>query len=371
MADPHNGAMERLAINRVSAAAFTIPTDHPEADGTLAWDSTTLVAAFVDCAGTTGLGYTYSDRAAALLINDKLGTIVAGRDPLAIAEISAAMQAAVRNIGRCGIAAAAISAVDFALWDLKAKLLERPLIDLLGAVRNGVTVYGSGGFTSYPFDRLQNQLAGWTAQGIDRVKMKVGSQPAEDPQRVRAARQAIGPAAGLMVDANSAYSRKQALAAAERFAEDDVVWFEEPVTSDDLDGLRLLRDRAPAAMETAAGEYGYNLTDARRMLQADAVDVLQADATRCLGPSGFLAIAELCRAFGLPLSAHTAPSLHLHLCCAAPAARDIEYFHDHARIEHMLFDGAATPENGVIRPDLSRPGLGLAFKEADARRFAS
>jgi L-alanine-DL-glutamate epimerase-like enolase superfamily enzyme len=159
------------------------------------------------------------------------------------------------------------------------------------------------------------------------------------------------------------------LAFAETFTEYGVSWFEEPVSSDDLEGLRLLRDRAPTGMNIAAGEYGYDLFYFRRMLDAGAVDVLQADATRCAGITGFLRVGALCEARPLPLSAHCGPSLHAHPCCAVGPVRHVEYFHDHVRIEHMLFDGALTPVNGALRPDLSRPGLGLEFKRADAERY--
>src|SRR5207244_2847572 len=141
------------------------------------------------------------------------------------------------------------------------------------------------------------------------VKMKVGRAPDEDVARVRAAREAIGPDAELFVDANGAYSRKSALAFAQRFAERGVTWFEEPVSSDDLAGLRLLRDRAPAGMDVAA-------------------------------------------------------------CCAVPAFRHLEWFADHVRVERLLFDGSPEPSVGVIRPDLSRSGLGLELKRADAQRYA-
>src|SRR4051794_37878134 len=199
--------------------------------------------------------------------------------------------------------------------------------------------------------------------------MKIGTHPGDDVARVRAAREAVGPNVELFVDANGAYSRKQALAQAEAFAKLGVSWFEEPVSSDDLAGLRLLRDRFPAGMDVAAGEYGYALGYFRRMLEAGAVDVLQADASRCAGITGFLQVAALCQAHHLPLSAHCAPSLHVHPCCAALPLRHLEYFHDHARIEHLLFDGAPSPVAGVLCPDLSRPGLGLEFKVQDAERF--
>jgi L-alanine-DL-glutamate epimerase-like enolase superfamily enzyme len=359
-----------VPIERVEVSAFTIPTDFPESDGTFAWDSTTLVLVEASAGGERGLGFTYAGTSSARLIHDRLAAVVRGRDALAVAGAWAAMVDAVRNLGRPGIASTAIAAVDAALWDLKARLLGLPLVRLLGPVRESVPVYGSGGFTSYSLDQLREQLGGWVEEGISRVKMKIGRDPGSDLERVRAARQAIGPDAELFVDANGAYTRKQALAFAMAFEELGVTWFEEPVSSDDLEGLRLLRDRGPAGMAIAAGEYGYDLFYFRRMLAAGAVDVLQADATRCAGITDFLRVGTLCEAEPIPLSAHTAPSIHAHPCCALAPAVHVEHFHDHARIERMLFDGALRPVRGELRPDLSRPGLGLDFKRADAARFA-
>ena len=362
---------DRVTIDRLEVSAHTIPTDAPEADGTLSWDSTTIVIVRASAGGERGLGYTYADGAAAGVIAGKLRDVVVGRDAMAVAGAWEAMYREVRNLGPAGLATMAVSAVDTALWDLRARLLRLPLVALLGAVRDSVPVYGSGGFTNYPIDRLREQLGGWVARGIGMVKMKVGTDPAADPERVRAAREAIGPDAGLFVDANGAYDRKQALAFAELVAgEYGVGWFEEPVSSEDLDGLRLLRDRAPAGMDIAAGEYGDGLPYFRRMLAAGAVDVLQPDATRCGGITGFMRAGALCQAHGVPLSAHTAPSIHAHACCALPTARHVEYFHDHVRIEAMLFDGAREPVDGRLRHDLSRPGLGLEIKEGEAARYA-
>jgi L-alanine-DL-glutamate epimerase-like enolase superfamily enzyme len=356
-------------VERLDVTAYRIPTDRPESDGTYAWDATTLVIVHASAGGHEGVGYGYADAATARLIQDSLADVVRGRDALDVPAAWGAMLHAVRNLGRPGICAMAVSAVDAALWDLKAKLIDLPLFKLLGAARGAVPVYGNGGFTSYSIDELKEQLGGWAEEGIGRVKMKVGTRPGDDIDRVCAAREAIGPEVELFVDANGAYSRKQALAFAEEFAEIGVKWFEEPVSADDLDELRLLRDRGPAGMDIAAGEYGYDLLYFRRMLEAGAVDVLQADATRCGGLTGFVKVAALCEAFGLPLSAHCAPSLHAHPCCAALPVRHVEYFHDHARIEHMLFDGAPGAAGGALRPDPSRPGLGLEFKSADAERY--
>lgn len=360
-----------VAVERLDVSAFVVPTDFPEADGTLAWDKTTLVVVEATGGGIRSLGYTYADTATALLIRDLLTPVVQGRDVMAVPGTWAAMVHAIRNLGRPGISSMAMAAVDAALWDLKARLLDLPLVTLLGAVREAVPVYGSGGFTSYSLEQLQEQLGGWVNEGIPRVKMKVGTHPSDDLDRVRAAREAIGSKTELFVDANGAYSRKQALAFAEKLRADyGVSWFEEPVPSDDLEGLRLLRDSGPAGMDIAAGEYGYDLLYFRRMLEAGAVDVLQADASRCAGITGFLRVAALCEANSIPLSAHCAPSLHAHPCCAVTPVRHVEYFHDHVRIEHMLFDGTLTPVDGELRPDLSRPGLGLELKRSDAARFA-
>jgi L-alanine-DL-glutamate epimerase-like enolase superfamily enzyme len=358
------------AIDRVEAAAYSIPTETPESDGTLEWDRTTLIVAEVYAAGQRGIGYTYGSAACATLIRERLAQCVAGHDPMAVTAAWTSMARALRNAGRPGIGAMAIAAVDTALWDLKARLLGLPLVSLLGTARESIPIYGSGGFTSYGVGELQDQLAGWTAQGITRVKMKVGRDAAEDVARVRAARRAIGDGVELFVDANGAYGRKQALAQAVAFADERVTWFEEPVQSGDLDGLRLLRDRAPPGMDIVAGEYGSELADVRRMLEARAVDVVMADATRCGGITGFLAVAALCDAWNVPLSSHTAPSLHVHLCCAIPAVRHLEWFHDHVRIERMLFDGVVAPSNGAVAPDLARPGLGIELRRADAARVA-
>jgi L-alanine-DL-glutamate epimerase-like enolase superfamily enzyme len=319
--------------------------------------------------GETGLGYTYGNVACGTVVESVLRDVVAGCDAMAVGAAWEAMGRACRNLGRPGVASMAIAAVDTALWDLKARLLEVPLATLLDPVRRGVPVYGSGGFTSYPDRRLAEQLGGWAEQGIPRVKMKVGRDPGRDGERMRVAREAIGPDAELFVDANGALTRKGALGFAARAVEHGVTWFEEPVSSDDLEGLRLVRDGAPAGMDIAAGEYGYMPSYFEAMLAAGAVDCLQADVTRCEGISGFLRVGALCRARSLELSAHCGPAIHLHPCCAVPALRHLEYFHDHVRIERRLFDGVAEPIDGSLHPDLSRPGNGLELRRADAERY--
>jgi L-alanine-DL-glutamate epimerase-like enolase superfamily enzyme len=364
------GPEVQAPVDSVSVSAYTIPTDAPESDGTAEWDSTTCVVVELRAGGESGLGYTYAPAAAGKLVEEKLGEIVEGSDPFAVAETWEKMGAALRNAGRPGIGFMAISAVDQALWDLKARLLGLPLVDLLGRAREGAPIYGSGGFTSYSLERIREQLGGWVEQGIPRVKMKVSRDPGHDPERLDAARQAIGDETELYVDSNGAFEPKHALRWAERFAREwGVTWYEEPVSSADFEGLRLLREHGPAGLDVAAGEYAFVPADFRNLI--GCVDCLQADVTRCGGITGFLRAGALAASFGLDLSAHCAPSASVAACCAVPRFRHLEYFHDHVRLEPMLFDGVLEPDGGALKPDRSRPGNGLELKRADAERYAA
>ena len=360
-----------IPIDRLDVSAYRVPTDFPESDGTATWSATTIVVVHAHGGGLCGLGWTYGDVSSATVIDSVLDDVVRGAEAMRVTACWERMVAACRNLGRPGVASMAIAAVDAALWDLKARLLDLPLATLLDAAHDAVPVYGSGGFCSYPDKLLCAQLEGWVQCGIPRVKIKVGREPERDLHRVAVARAAIGPETELYVDANGAFARMQALGFAERFSgEYGVSWFEEPVSSDDLDGLRAICERAPAGMDVAAGEYGYKLDYFERMLAAGAVTCLQADVTRCEGVTGLLRAAALCQARSMELSAHCSPSLHAHPCCAVIPLRHVEYFHDHTRLERMLFDGVLEPVDGALRPDLSRPGNGLELKQIDAARFA-
>ena len=358
----------KITNGRVSA--YTIPTDkQPESDGTAEWNSTTIVIVELTADGFTGLGYSYANEAAAKVAEELIKKEILDKSALDIPSLHSAMDRKVRNWGRPGLVASAISAIDTCLWDLKARLLQLPLISLLGKVRDDIQGYGSGGFTSYTEKELVQQLTCWADEGFSCVKMKIGTHPEEDVKRVQAVQKALDGKAQLYVDANGAYDRQQALHKAQQFGELGVTWFEEPVTSDDRIGLHFMVERAPAVMKIAAGEYNYTLDDARLLIEAQAVDVMQTDVTRCGGVSNFIKIGNLCDISHYPYSAHTAPSIHATLCCSLLPAMNVEYFHDHVRIEHMLFDGAITAKKGMLRPHSSAHGLGLSIKKADAEKY--
>jgi len=352
-----------------SVSIYTIPTDSPEADGTFSWASTSMVLVQLESGSVRALGYSYADHATAVLAQKLFTQYVIGSDALCHPATLQKLLAAIRNLGETGVAMMAVSAIDNALWDLRARLLGLPLVSLLGQLRTSLPVYGSGGFTSYSDKQLSKQLGGWAEQGFSMVKMKIGSEPDRDPERVMTARQAIGSDCKLFVDANGAYTVTQAIELAHCFAQQGVCWFEEPVSSDNLLGLDQIRRRAPLGMDIAAGEYGYTAWYFRRMLDAQAVTILQADCTRCGGISGFLDAAALCWAHNIPLSSHCGPSMHLHVCCAVPRAIHMEFFHDHARIERIFFEGFCEPREGQMTPDLSRHGMGLELKVRDAEKF--
>jgi L-alanine-DL-glutamate epimerase-like enolase superfamily enzyme len=350
------------AIRRVNASAYSVPTaTDQESDGTLVWDSTEVVVVEVTAGDCTGLGYTYCHRTAADLIESKLAKILDGADPFAPQRSWAQMQVQARQVGHAGIAAMAISAVDIALWDLKARLLGVCLADVLPRFHLRVPIYGSGGFTNYTPEQLREQVSGWVREGIARVKIKVGREKAQDLERLAVAREAAGEDVELMVDGNGAYQLPEALLWAERFGDRGVHYFEEPLSSQDLEGLGRLRRRAPAGVSIAAGEYGWNLPYFHRMLDAGAVDILQADVTRCGGITNMLRIDGLCRARGLPFSAHCAPAISVHACCGMETAIHIEYFYDHYRIEGMLFNGTPQPRGGALEPDRGALGHGLVL----------
>ncbi|MFB9685015.1 enolase C-terminal domain-like protein [Amycolatopsis plumensis] len=354
-------------IERVGARAYRVPTPQPEADGTLEWEATTIVVVHAEAGGVHGLGWTYADAACVPLIEGVLAAAVRGRPVLDVPACWAAMQHAIRNLGRAGLVSCAMSAVDIALWDAAARSLELPVSRLLGRVHDEVAVYGSGGFTSLSDDELAAQLDHWVRQQrIPRVKIKIGASPDRALDRVALARKVIGEDPALYVDANGAYSPGPARRVAERLVEWNVTWFEEPVSSDDLPGLAAAR--FPGGPDIAAGEYGYDLPYFARMLPS--VDCLQVDITRCGGYTEWRRAAALAAAVNRDVSAHCAPNLSAHAAVATQNFRHIEWFADHDRIERRFFDGCLDPDGGTVTPSMAAPGHGLTFRAEAAAEYA-
>lgn len=361
-----------VPVTSLGASAYVVPTDAPEGDGTLTWDSTTMVLVQARSGDHVGTGWTYAPRAAVAVIEDTLTDLVVGRDVRDVTVIYEQACRAVRNQGRGGIAGCAISAVDLALWDLLARVHDEPLHRFLGRVRRDVPVYGSGGFTTYDDRQLDEQLAHWVdVEGFSSVKIKIGESwgrnVPRDLARIAQSRARIGPGRELFVDANGAYGASQAIRVLQRCEDAAVRWFEEPVSSDDLDGLRFVREAVGA--DVAAGEYGWDLWTLRRLCSSGAVDCLQADATRCGGITGWRRAATVAAAHGLEISGHTSPHAHAHIAAATVNLRHLEWFHDHVRIEHLFFDGCLSPEGGHVTPDDDRVGNGYTFRASDAAPF--
>ncbi len=346
---------------KLETATFRFPTVAPEADGTLDWDATTVVAVQAHAEGTTGLGWTYSTAAVCDVVHDHLGPAVESLDPMNVPAAWQAMHRVCRNLGTQGLVAQAISAVDIALWDLKARLVGMALADLFGRARDTVPVYGSGGFTTTDDDDLRREVEHWAAMGCTAIKIKVGESwgaaVERDLARIATVRTVAGDGVSLMADANGAYRRGQARRVGAALDELGVVWFEEPVSSDDVEGLAAVRDAVRC--DVAAGEYAADLYDVARL--CPVVDCLQLDVTRCGGYSGFLRGAAVAAAHNLDVSAHCAPALHVPVAAAIPNLRHVEWFADHARVEPVLVDGAPTVHDGVIRP-ASTPGHGLSLR---------
>jgi L-alanine-DL-glutamate epimerase-like enolase superfamily enzyme len=357
-------------IESVEASVYRIPTESPEGDGTFAWDSTTMIIVQVRADGRTGIGWTYGAPECGAIVRSTLAPLVTGADVMNVAGSWETMVRGVRNSGRQGAIGYAISAVDAALWDLKARILGIPLHALLGAQRDDVPVYGSGGFTTYSREELESQVGAWLDAGSTRVKIKIGeswgTRLSRDLERMTQVRSLVGPDVELFVDANGGYTAKQAIRVMRQAADLDIRWFEEPVSSDDLAGLAEVR--AAVSADVAAGEYGYDLFTLRRLCESGAVDALQADVTRCGGITEWLRVAAVAASFGMQVSGHCAPNLHVAVAAAIPNLRHLEWFWDHDRIERMFFDGALVPAGGAVALS-DAVGNGFVLRAADAGKY--
>ena len=354
-------------ISRVTTAVYKFPTPEPEADGTLRWDATTAVTVTLEAGGQTGLGWTYSSPAAAAVIRDHLTDAVRDRAASDIRGGWSAMRRTCRNLGSKGLVMQAISAVDIAWHDLWARLLDVSIAAMLGAARDDLPIYGSGGFTTLSDAQLREQVTWWQSVGCRSMKIKIGeswgSRPARDLARVQKLREFAGDDVELMVDANGGYTVGQARRVGAALDDLGVTWFEEPVSSDDVAGLATLRDALRC--DVTAGEYAADVYDVAALVPV--LDCLQLDATRCGGYTGWLRGAALAQAHNRDVSAHCGPALHAHVAAAIPNFRHIEWFADHARLEPLLVDGVPEARGGSLRLDYARTGHGMTLRPDAAK----
>jgi L-alanine-DL-glutamate epimerase-like enolase superfamily enzyme len=363
----HDSSGDGPPLTGAQTAVYRFPTPEPEADGTLRWHATTAVTVTLEAGGHSGLGWTYSSPAAATLVHDTLAAAVHDRDAFDIAGGWQAMHRACRNFGTKGLAMQAISAVDIAWWDLKARLLAVPLAALFGTCRSDVPIYGSGGFTTLTDVELEDQINWWHSVGCTAMKIKIGeswgNNIARDLARVGQLRTFAGDGVHLMADANGAYTPGQARRVGAALDELGVVWFEEPVSNDDITGLATVR--AALNCDVTAGEYAADVYDIDALLPV--VDCLQLDVTRCGGYTGWLRGAALAQAHNIQVSGHCAPALHVPVALAIPHLRHVEWFADHARLEPLLVDGTPDVHDGALHlnSDCTGHGMTLSRQSAD------
>jgi L-alanine-DL-glutamate epimerase-like enolase superfamily enzyme len=278
----------------------------------------------------------------------------------------------VRGYGRKGVAFCALSAVDIGLWDLKAKALGLPLYRLLGPYTDAVPIYGSGGWTNYTEDELVAEMTGYVEQGIKRVKMKVGKDfgrsEREDIQRLAAVRKAVGDDVAIYIDANNGYYPKQAIYMAKEFEQFQVGWFEEPVLADDIPGLAEIR-RA-TTIPVATGEHEYTKYGFRALIAGGGVDIVQPDVGRVGGVTEWMKVAHLAHSFNLPVAPHAVQLVHLHLTCATPNLKVVEYLGNSHEGDKIWYTEFPEHKDGMWSPYPDRPGLGLELDPHAVEKWA-
>jgi L-alanine-DL-glutamate epimerase-like enolase superfamily enzyme len=308
--------------------------------------------------GAEGLGYTYTVGAGgaairALIVRD-LAPLLAGADETRIEALWQRMWWGLHYVGRGGPASFAISAIDTALWDLRARRHGLPLWRLLGGHEPRVPAYAGGIDLQFPLERLLRQTEANLQRGFRAIKMKVGRpRLGEDLERVTAMRQLLGPSSPLMVDANMRWSADEAIRASRALAAHDVYWLEEPTLPDDVTGhVRILRD---GALPIAAGENLHTLAEFERLIDAGGVSFPEPDASNCGGVTVWLKVAHLAEARNLPVTSHGVHDLHVHLLAAVPNASYLEV-HGFG-LERFMAEPLPIQDGVAVAPD--RPGHGV------------
>jgi L-alanine-DL-glutamate epimerase-like enolase superfamily enzyme len=306
------------------------------------------------------------------IIESALKPLLLDQDPLWHEKLWDDMFWRVRGYGRKGVAFCAISAVDIALWDLKAKIFGVPLYRLLGPYTDSVPIYGSGGWTSFSDTELVREQMSYVERGIPRVKMKVakdfGRSEAEDIRRVAAVRKAVGDSVEVYVDANNGYYAKQAIRMARHFSDYDIGWFEEPVLADDIAGLAAIAQAID--IPVATGEHEYTKYGFKELIAQGGADIVQPDVGRVGGVTEWLKVAHLAHSFNLPVAPHAVQLVHLHLACCTPNLKVVEYLGVSEEADRVWYTEFPEPRDGMWSPYPDRPGLGLELNPEAVSKYA-
>lgn len=367
-----------VKITDVTTTLLSVPGFRPIQDATMPPPRATTAnrgALFVHVhtdAGVEGLGFGSAVPAIRSVIEANLKDLLIGEDPFEIEKHWEAMFWRVRGYGRKGIAFCAISSLDIALWDLKAKALGLPLYRLLGPYRESVPVYGSGGWTNFSEKELIEEQTSYVERGMRSIKMKVGKDfgksEREDLRRLAAVRKAVGDDVEILIDANNGYYAKQAIAMAREFEQYRVGWFEEPVLADDIDGLAAVARATPIPIAT--GEHEYTKFGFKDLISRGGADVVQPDLGRVGGITEWLKVAHLAHAFNLPVAPHAYALVALQVACATPNLRIVEYLGTEEQGYRAFFTDFPEPKDGMWAPYPDRPGLGVELNPETVRKYA-
>jgi len=319
-------------------------------------------------AGAIGSGYCFAfgpHRAAALhaLVLDLL-PLYEGQDPAGVRGHFAAAWRAMNFMGHAGAAMMALAALDVACWDLAAQAAGLPLSRYLGGTADRVPTYASSGlWIDYSIDELVKEADRFLAQGHRAMKMRIGrASSAEDVERVRRVREALGPDVKLLVDVNQGWDEPTAIRVGRELEPLDVFWLEEPLPYEDLEGCA--RVAAALTMRVATGETDYGSLAMKRHLDLRAADVLMPDLQRMGGVTEFMKTAALCEAYHQPVSSHLFTEASCHLLAASPNALILEHM---SWWQELYVERLAVVEGCVVVPD--RPGIGLALDQKALARF--
>lgn len=366
-----------MEITEIESFAVSIPMEDPATGGRLVHEERDHAIAYVRTdAGAEGVGYTLGYNGSTMIadvVNEILAPLIVGADPRDTEKLWRRMFDETNQVGRKGLVLRAISIVDIALWDIKAKAAEQPLYKFLGAYTDEVPAYASGGYyrEGKGTEGLREELQRYVDNGHEMVKMKVGMRSEqEEEDRVRAARETIGEERTLLLDAVTNWTNKQeAVRMCERFEPYDPYFVEEPVKPDSIDLMREVNEAI--SIPVATGEVEYTRYGFRTLLREGAVDIIQADATVVGGITEWLKVAHAAAALDIPVTPHYNWDLHVQLVAAIENGQWVEYFYRDTGLK--VFDDVLEytiqpDDDGMIQlPE--RDGHGVVLDDDQVERF--